>query len=99
MPQFLDVDPRILHLPSSRAGGADPGKLTRQLAKHGFSTQGMPPPWVTRDGNGRLQIVDGVTRATRFAKFLPGQMIRVEVIADQPNEDYRKFPTVGDRLP
>jgi hypothetical protein len=99
MPVFLDVDPRTLHLPSSRTGGADPAKLARQFSRHGLSVQGMPSPWVVRDGNGRLQLVDGVTRATRVAKCLPGQTIRVEVIADQPNEDFRRFPTVGDRLP
>ncbi len=99
MPLFLTVDPRTLHLPSSRVSGADPGKLTRQLSQHGLSTRGMPVVWVTRDVNGRLQIVNGVTRATRIAKFLPGQTIQVEVIADQPNDDYRRFPTVGDRLP
>ena len=42
MPVYLDVDPRTLHLPTSRWNGADPGKLTRQLSKHGLSTVGMP---------------------------------------------------------
>ena len=99
MPAFLDVDPRTLYLPGSRIGGADPIKLTRQLSRHGLSVKGMPPIWVMRDKNGRLQITNGVTRATRVAKFLPGQMVRVEVIADEPNADYTRFPTVGDRLP
>jgi hypothetical protein len=48
----------------------------------------MPPPFVFRDGAARLQLYDGVTRATRVAKLLPGTLIRVEVIAEQPNADY-----------
>jgi hypothetical protein len=96
---FLDVDPRTLHLPSTRLAGADPLKLTRQFSKHGLSTAGMPPPWVHRDGNGRLKLVDGVTRATRVAKYLPGQLIRVVVTADVPNADYSSLPTVGGTLP
>jgi hypothetical protein len=38
-----EVDPAELRLPSSRSSGADPGKLQRQIAKHGTSTTGMPP--------------------------------------------------------
>jgi hypothetical protein len=73
--------------------------LTRQLSKHGRSVVGMPPPWVHRDGSGRLMVVDGVTRATRVAKFLPGHLIRVEVTEELPGDDFSSFPTVGDRLP
>lgn len=99
MPTFVDVDPRTLHLPPSRRDGADPIKLTRQLSKHRLSTAGMPPPWVQRDGNGLLKVMDGVTRATRVAKWLPGVLIRVEVTAEQPNADYSTYPTIGDSLP
>jgi hypothetical protein len=99
MPTFLDVDPASLHLPTQRWSGADPVKLTRQLSKHGVSTAGMPPPWVSRDGNGRLMLIDGVTRATRVSKFLPGRLIRVQVTEEHPNEDYSPYPTVGERLP
>lgn len=73
--------------------------MTRQFSKHGLSTAGMPPPWVHRDGNGELVIMDGVTRATRVAKYLSGQTIRVEVTEDHPKEDYSSYPTVGDTLP
>jgi hypothetical protein len=97
--EFLDVDPRTLHLPPSRWNGADPIKLTRQLSKHGLSTAGMPTPFVHRDGNGRLVLMDGVTRATRVARYLPGMLIRVEVTADMPSDDYSTFPTVGDTIP
>ncbi len=99
MPTFLDVDPRTLHLPSTRVSGADPVKLARQIGRFGSSIKGMPPPFVHRDGAGRLQVYDGVTRATRVAKLLPGALIRVEVIAEQPNADYSRFPTIGDQLP
>ena len=35
MAEFIDVDPGELHLPPSRPQGADPGKLARQIARHG----------------------------------------------------------------
>ena len=97
-PVFLDVDPRTLHLPTTRPTGADPVKLQRQIARYGSSTQGMPPLWVYRGTDGALQISDGVTRATRVAKLLPGVPVRVEVIGDHPTP-CGHLPTVGDRLP
>jgi hypothetical protein len=96
--EFVDVDPTTLRLPWSRRDGADPIKLTRQLSKHGTSTQGMPTPFVYRATDGELVISDGVTRATRVAKFLPGTKIRVEVIGDLGVAG-ANMPTVGDRLP
>jgi len=99
MAEFLTVDPRTLHLPPSRWAGADLIKLTRQFSKFGLSIAGIPAPWVHRDGGGRLKIVDGVTRATRVAKYLPGVLIQVEVTADQPTADYSTYPTIGDTIP
>ncbi len=96
--EFLDVDPRTLRLPPSRRDGADPVKLHRQIARHGLNTSGMPPLLVSRGTDGELSINDGVTRATRVAKFLPGTTVRVEVI-DEPPEAYGGRPTVEDRLP
>ena len=75
MPQFIDVDPGNLHLPPSLAQGADPGKLARQIAKHGKSFDGMPPLLVIRCKDGHLRINDGVTRATRAAKLRPGVLV------------------------
>jgi hypothetical protein len=98
-PEYLDLDPRTLRLPSGRVSGADPIKFTRQLSRHGTSTQGMPPLLVVRGKAGELQIYDGVTRATRVAKFLPGQTVRVEVIDEDFNQAFSKLPTIGDRLP
>jgi hypothetical protein len=97
-PVFLDVDPRTLHLPPSSRQGADPGKLQRQIARFGRSTVGMPAPWVYRGSDGALVIFNGVTRATRVAKLLPGALMRVEIIGDQ-NTPVGHYPTVGDRLP
>ena len=58
----------------------------------------MPRLVVFRASDGELVIYDGVTRATRVAKLLPGQTVPVELIGDlaSPGSPY---PTVGDRLP
>src|SRR6516165_5270655 len=95
---FLDVDPRTLHLPTSRLAGADPFKLQRQIAKHGSSVQGMPTIEVSRGTDGELVINNGVTRATRVAKLLPGTKVRVEVIDDLP-VPVGSFPSIGDVIP
>ncbi len=97
-PVYLDVDPRTLRLPWSRRDGADLGKLARQISRYANSTQGMPPPFVYRAADGELVISDGVTRATRVAKLLPGTPIRVEVIGDLTVPG-AAMPTIGDRLP
>ncbi|MBW3597684.1 MAG: hypothetical protein KY475_10450 [Planctomycetes bacterium] len=44
----------------------------------------MPPLLVSRGADGELVINDGVTRATRVAKLLPGALVTVEVIDDLP---------------
>jgi len=98
MPEFLDVDPRTLRLPPTR-DQADPFKLARQIGKHGSSVDGMPPLIVIRGRDGELQVIDGVTRATRVATLLPGQTVTVEVSEDQPTMDFTGFPTIGDTLP
>jgi hypothetical protein len=95
--EFLQVDPASLHLPGSRRDGADPAKLQRQLAKHGTSVEGMPPPEVKRGSDGELVLYDGVTRATRVAKYLPGTLITVEVTGHLTGP-VGGLPTVGDRL-
>ena len=97
-PRHLAVDPGSLRLPTTRVGGADPVKLHRQLARHGLRTGGMPPILVVRGSDGELMIVDGVTRATRVAKFLPGTLVSVEVTDDIPAA-LGHLPAVRDRLP
>jgi hypothetical protein len=95
--EFVQVDPASLHLPSSRRDGADPIKLHRQVAKHGTSTEGMPPPEVKRGSDGELVIYDGVTRATRVAKYMPGTPITVEVTGEL-NGPVGGLPSVGEKL-
>jgi hypothetical protein len=96
--EFLDVDPRHLRLPPSRSGGADPAKLQRQIARYGRGTAGMPRVIAYRASDGELLIYDGVTRATRVAKLLPGQLVPVEVI-DDLTTPAGQYPTVEDQLP
>ena len=95
--EFVDVDPRRLHLPPSRAAGPDPAKLVRQIARYHSSTEGMPAPWVYRGTDGALMIFDGVTRASRVAKLLPGTLIRVEVVGEL-SAACGHLPTIGDWL-
>jgi hypothetical protein len=94
---FRDVDPAELRLPSSRASGADPYKLQRQIAQYGSATGGMPPLFVYEGSDGVLQLIDGVTRATRVAKLLPGIKVRVEVLGKlkRPKASNRR---IGDTL-
>jgi len=95
--EFLQIDPATLHLPGSRLEGADPLKLQRQVAKYGTSTDGMPPLDVKRGSDGELVIYDGVTRATRLAKYLPGTPITVEVTGGL-TRPVGSLPKVGDKL-
>lgn len=79
-PEFLDLDPRTLHLPSSRLTGTDPIKLHDQMVRFGSKVTGMPPISAYRGSDGAIMIYDGVTRATRVARLLPGRSVRVEVM-------------------
>ena len=97
-PVFLDVDPRTLHLPPSSRFGAEPGKLQRQIARFGKLTVGMPAARVYRGSDGALVLSNGVTRATRVARLLPGVTMQVEVIGDLKTP-VGHYPTGGDRLP
>jgi hypothetical protein len=94
---FRDVDPRELRVPSSRPY-ADPVKLQRQIAAFGASSIGMPPPVVYEGSDGVLVLYNGVTRATRIAKYAPGHLIRVEVIG-RLKAKYGAEPKIGDVLP
>lgn len=95
---FLQVDPRVLRLPTTRPSGADPYKLQRQIARFGSSITGMPPPEVYRGSDGELVVYNGVTRATRVAKLLPGVFITVEIVDDLPYA-VGHLPTVASMLP
>jgi len=95
--QFLQIDPATLHLPGGRCDGVDPTKLHRQLARYALSVAGMPPVEVSRGTDGELVINDGVTRATRVAKYLPGVLVTVEVTGMLPVA-VGGLPTVKERL-
>lgn len=96
--EYLDVDPRTLHLPGSRLSGADPVKLHNQMARFGPSVAGMPPVLAYRGSDAAIMIYDGVTRATRVAKLLPGRTIRVEVMRNL-TKPVGHLPLLGDTLP
>ncbi|MBX9584479.1 MAG: hypothetical protein K2X87_29615 [Gemmataceae bacterium] len=95
---FVDVDPHTLRLPTTRPSGADPYKLQRQIAQFGTSVAGMPTPEVYRGSDGELVVYNGVTRATRVAKLLPGQLLTVEVVDDLPYP-VGHLPTIGSTIP
>ena len=73
-------------------------KLQQQIAQFGTSVQGMPPLEVSRGTDGEFVVNNGVTRATRIAKLLPGVPVRVEVIDDLPIP-VGSFPSIGDLIP
>lgn len=95
--EFLQVDPALLHLPGSRPDGADMLKMLRQFSRYGKSIDDMPPLEVKRGTDGELVIYDGVTRASRVAKYSPGQTIMVEVTG-QLASPVGHLPTVGEKL-
>ena len=95
--EYVEVDPAVLHLPGSRRNGADPSKLARQFSRYGDSTVGMPPLEVSRGIDGGFVINDGVTRATRIARYAPGELVTVEVI-DLLSVPVLCLPTVGETL-
>ena len=94
---FVDVDPRDLHLPTTRLAGADLYKLHRQVARFGALIDGMRPPEVYRGKDGEFVIYNGVTRATRTAKLLPGRLITVEIVDDLA-QSVGHLPTIGSKL-
>ena len=98
IPEILDIDPRVLHLPSSRLSGADPVKLHDQVARFGSGMAGMPPVLAYRGSDGAIMIYDGVTRATRVARLLPGRTVRVEVMRTIA-KPVGHLPKLGDLPP
>ncbi len=99
MVEIIEVDPAELRLPPSRAQGADPVKLARQIARFGNNLDGMPPLQLVRGKDGELRINDGVTRATRAAKLRPGVKVPAEVIHDLPKLNVARMPRVREALP
>lgn len=97
MPDFRDLDPGDLRVPPARLQGADPAKLTRQIALFGRSVVGMPPG-VYEGTDGVFMLYNGVTRATRIAKLAPGTRMKVEVISKLP-KPFAGAPRIRDLLP
>ena len=91
------VDPRELRFPPTRQY-VDPIKLHRQVARYGADATGMPPLEVYEGSDGVLVIYNGVTRATRIAKYSPGTLVPV-IIVGRLQRAYASEPTIGDRLP
>jgi hypothetical protein len=92
-----DVLPGDLRLPPSRASGADPWKLHQQIRQFGSSTAGMPAIFVYEDPDGLLEIIDGVTRATRIANLAPHQPVPVVIIGHY-RRSRASSATVKERL-
>ena len=92
------IDPRRLRLPPSRRSGADPLKLAEEPRRFGNSALGMPALEVTEGRDGELMINDGVTRATRIARYAPGTLVPYVVIDRRLALDLTSLPTVGERL-
>jgi hypothetical protein len=59
----------------------------------------MPALECFQDQNGLVMVWNGVTRATRVAKLMPGATVRVEIIGVMMKKDFSLLPTVEDRLP
>jgi len=92
-----EVDPGELRLPPSRSAGADPWKLHHQIRQFGSSKDGMPPILVYEDPDGLLEVMNGVTRATRIAKLAPGETVPVVVIGNYRHSRARSI-RVRERL-
>ena len=90
-------DPRELRPHPSRPV-ADPFKLARQVSKYGASAAGMPPITVSESADGVLVIYNGVTRATRIARYSAGTLVPVE-ITDRLKRNYAWLPKIGDLPP
>lgn len=63
------------------------------MTRFGTSIAGQPPPEVKRGSDGEYVIYDGVTRATRAARYHPGVPILVEVTGrvKQPLSDWKRI--------
>jgi hypothetical protein len=57
----------------------------------------MPPIEVKRGSDGELVIYNGVTRATRAARYVPGALVPVEVTGRLKGA-VGSLPTVKERL-
>jgi hypothetical protein len=95
---FIWIDPLTLYLPQSRRDGPDLFKYQMQVARFGASMVGMPPPVCYRGIDGTIVIREGVTRAARVAKLLPGTLLQIE-IDDDKSKSYANYTMLKDKLP
>jgi hypothetical protein len=91
------IPPNSGFLPPASRGRTHTNFIGKSICSEHLSIDGMPPVLVYEGSDGFLEIFDGVTRATRIAKFSPGVEIVVEIIGKlrQPRAHY---PRVGDRI-
>jgi hypothetical protein len=94
----FEVDPAILRISPSRPQGADPTRLQLRISQFGRSRDGMPPLELGLAIDGELVIMDGMTRATRIAKLVPGTTVPAK-ITEKLNYKGRRLPTIGECLP
>lgn len=92
----IAIDPRKLLVPSNM--GADPYKLQKQIAKYGNSIVGMPLLVGYETLDGFILLFDGITRATRVAKLLPGRAVQVQ-IAGKMKVMSTKYHCIEETIP
>lgn len=90
------VDPGELRLPPGRQSGPDLWRLQEQIREFGGETESMPPILVTEGKNGELMINNGVTRAVRVHRQVPGKQVAVEIIETRPRADFSRLRKVRD---
>lgn len=59
----------------------------------------MPPLLAYECKDHVVVLLDGVARATRVAKLLPGQLVQVEIVCAYPDLDESCLPTIAEVLP
>ncbi len=68
------------------------------MKQYGADIDGMPPIFVYEDPDGLLEIIDGVTRASRVAKLSPGTFVPVIIIIGRYRKSRANSPCVKERI-
>ena len=95
---FRDVERPSCGLPPSASWGPTPKRFTRQIARFGNSTDGMPPVWVYEGSDGVLEIINGATRAAPGLQSSPRYQDPCRGDRDSSPTSWTQNPKVGDRL-
>ena len=99
IPTLGNANPPSTPLPPPDFGVPPSGRYIRgRTGQTGTVCVSLLPLEVSRGSDGELVINNGVTRATRIAKLLPGVSVRVDVIDDLPIP-VGSFPSIGDMIP